>query len=117
MRAGIIAGSTLSAMNGTPAYYLQYLNGGVHNFPRFLETWSDSGGSWDKRWNYVGSFIILYNSTQAVGPWSVLSAVVYYPPIRNWAFDITFTDPNRLPPGTPQFQHVEPTGFRQILTP
>jgi hypothetical protein len=116
VRAGIIAGSTLSAMVGTgaPAYYLDWLNGGVHNFPRFLETWSVPSVR-EERWNYVGSFIILYNSTQAVAPWSVSGAVVYYPPIRNWAFDITFTDPNRLPPGTPQFQHVQPTGFRQVL--
>ena len=101
---------------------LKWLDGGVHNFPRFLESWSIPdyalpGGvsPREDRWNYVGSFIILFNSTQAVGPWSVGTATVYYPPIRNWAFDITFTDPNRLPPGTPQFQHVEPTGFRQIL--
>ena len=92
----------------------------MHNFPRFLETWTGaavlpSPALYTKRWNYVGSFIILYNSMQAVGPWSVTSSVVYYPPTRNWAFDITFTDPMKLPPGTPQFQHIEPTGFRQIL--
>ena len=98
-----------------PTSGAQYgFSGGAINFPRFLETWGN-GSSWFKRWNYVGSFIILYNSHQANGPWSVVSSIVYYPPIRNWAFDITFTDPMRLPPGTPQFQHVEPTGFRQIL--
>jgi hypothetical protein len=117
VRAGIIAGSTLSSMasaSSAPAYYLDKLNGGVHNFPRFLETWGN-GFTWFKRWNYTGSFIILYNSLQAVGPWSVASSIVYYPPIRNWSFDITFTDPVKLPPGTPQFQHIEPTGFRQVL--
>jgi hypothetical protein len=116
VRTGIIAGSTLSAMVGNAAptpNFLQWLNGGVHNFPRFLETWSVSGSGWEKRWNYVGSFIILYNSTQAVGPWSVTNSVNYYPPRRNWSFDITFTDPNRLPPGTPQFQFVQATGFRE----
>jgi hypothetical protein len=115
VRAGIIAGSTLSAMVGTPSALtpLQWLNGGVHNFPRFLETWGVSGGAWEKRWNYAGSFIILYNSTQALGPWSVTNSVNYSPPNRNWAFDITFTDPNRLPPGTPQFQFVQATGFRE----
>ena len=115
VRAGIISGTTLSSMVGAsaPAYYLDNLNGGVHNFPRFLETWTS--GAREERWNYAGSFIVLFNSTQAVGPWSVLSNFVYAPPWRNWAFDVTFTDPNRLPPGTPQFQHVEPTGFRQVL--
>jgi hypothetical protein len=114
VRTSIIAGTTLSAMNGTPPALnpLIWLNGGVHNFPRFLETWSVSSG-WEKRWNYTGSFIILYNSTQAVGPWSVANSVNYYPPNRNWAFDVTLTDPNRLPPGTPQFQFVQATGFRE----
>lgn len=114
VRTGIIAGTTLSAMVGTPNALtpLIWLNGGVHNFPRFLETWSVSD-SWEKRWNYTGSFILLYNSTQAVGPWSVTSSINYYPPKRNWSFDITLTDPNRLPPGTPQFQFVQATGFRE----
>jgi hypothetical protein len=121
VRAGFISGSTLSSMTSStsaPAYYLDNLNGGVHNFPRFLETWSGITASstfFTKRWNYTGSFIVLYNSLQAVGPWSVYNSYVYYPPTRNWSFDSTFTDPYRLPPGTPQFQHVEPTGFRQIL--
>lgn len=116
VRSGIIAGSTLSAMVGNAApspNFLLWLNGGVHNFPRFLETWGTSGVGWEKRWNYVGSFILLYNSTQAVGPWSVTNSVNYYPPKRNWSFDVTFTDPNRLPPGTPQFQFVQATGFRE----
>jgi hypothetical protein len=116
VRAGIIAGTTDSAMVGTtPSSYLQWLNGGVHNFPRFLETWGTGSTGWEKRWNYVGSYIILYNSTQALGPWSVTNAVNYYPPKRNWAFDITFTDPNKLPPGTPQFQFIQATGFRQTI--
>jgi hypothetical protein len=116
VRAAIISGTTMSAMVGTsaPAYYLQWLNGGVHNFPRFLETWGD-GSTWEKRWNYTGSFILLYNSTQAVGPYSVINSVVYYPPKRNWGFDVTFTDPLKLPPGTPQFQYIEATGFRQVF--
>lgn len=115
VRAGIISGTTLSAMVGTsaPTNPLQWLNGGVHNFPRFLETWGVSGG-WEKRWNYAGSFIVLYNSTQALGPWSVTNSVNYSPPTRNWAFDVTFTNPNKLPPGTPQFQFVQATAFREV---
>lgn len=117
VRAGIIAGQTLSSMPASLGTdFLFRLNGGVHNYPRFLETWSISSNAWtDKRWNYVGSFIILYNSTQAVGPYSVEDSVVYYPPKRNWAFDDTFTIPAKLPPGTPMFQYIEPTAFRQIL--
>lgn len=121
VRAAIISGTTMSACTSTPTCgavtngSLTRLNGGVHNFPRFLETWSVSGGAWDKRWNYVGSYILLYYSTQAIAPYSVESSVVYYPPLRNWAFDDAFKNPTRLPPGTPQFQYIEVTGFRQVL--
>ena len=112
VRAAIIAGNTLSALAGNPdagnsASGESRLCGGMHNFPRFLESWS-------ARWNFVGSLIPLYRSTQALGQYNA-DSTIYGAPIRNWAFDITFTDPNRLPPGTPLFQHIEPTGFKQVL--
>jgi hypothetical protein len=112
VRAGIIAGNNLGALAGAPdagnsAGGESRLNGGMHNFPRFLERWS-------VRWNFVGSLIPLYHSTQAVGPYNS-NSTIYSPPIRNWAFDSTFLDPNRLPPSTPQFQYVQPTAFRQLL--
>jgi hypothetical protein len=112
VRAGIIAGNNLGALAGTPdagnsSNNESRLNGGMHNFPRFLENW---GG----RFNFVGALIPLYRSTQAVGQYNN-NADVYDAPTRNWAFDSTFREPLRLPPGTPLFQHVEPTGFRQVL--
>jgi hypothetical protein len=112
VRTAIIAGNNLSAMAGSPdagntASGESRLSGGMHNFPRFLENWT-------ARWNFVGSLIPLYHSTQAVGQYNAESTI-YGPPIRNWAFDITFTDPTKLPPSTPLFQHIEPTGFKQIL--
>jgi len=112
VRAAIIAGNNLSALTGNPdagnsSADESRLNGGMHNFPRFLE-------DWNARWNFVGSMIPLYHSTQAVGQYNA-NSTIYSPPTRNWAFDITFTDPLRLPPGTPFFQHIEPTGFKQIL--
>jgi hypothetical protein len=112
VRAAIIAGNNLSALGATPdagnsGASESRLNGGMHNFPRFLENWT-------ARWNFVGSMIPLYHSVQALGQYNA-NSTIYGAPIRNWAFDITFTDPNRLPPGTPLFQHIEPTGFKQIL--
>ncbi len=112
VRAGIIAGNNLSALAQTPdagnyGSGESRLNGGMHNFPRFLERWNG-------RFNFVGALIPLYRSTQALGQYSS-DSTIYGAPVRNWAFDITFTDPSRLPPGTPMFQHVEPTGFRQVL--
>src|SRR5262249_45233764 len=84
------------------------LCGGMHNFPRFMEAWNN------QRWNFVGSLIPLYHSTQAMGQYNS-AATIYTPPTRNWAFDSTFQDPNKLPPGTPQFQYIDPTAFRQVL--
>ncbi len=112
VRAAIIAGNNLSALTGSPdagnsSANESRLNGGMHNFPRFLENWS-------ARWNFVGSLIPLYHSVQALGPYNA-NSTIYGAPTRNWAFDITFTDPTRLPPGTPLFQHIEPSGFKQIL--
>ena len=114
IRTGIIAGNNMSALAGDPsagnggATDERRLSGGLHNYPRFLEDWSGI------RWNFVGSLIPLFRSTQAVGPYNANGAI-YGAPNRNWAFDITFTDPERLPPGTPVFQYIEPTGFRQLL--
>lgn len=112
VRAGIIAGNNLSALAGSPdagngSAGESRLNGGMHNFPRFLENWGT-------RWNFVGSLIPLYRSTQALGPYNA-NSTIYGAPVRNWAFDETFKDPNKLPPGTLSFQYIEPTGFRQLL--
>jgi hypothetical protein len=113
VRAGIIAGNNLSALSGSPdagnsGSGESRLNGGMHNFPRFLENWGN------RRWNFVGAIIPLYHSTQALGPYNA-DGTIYSPPTRNWAFDISFTDPSRLPPGTPSFEYIMPTGFRQVF--
>lgn len=112
VRAGIIAGMTISSLTGTPGRDAagQRRNGGIHNFPRFLEFW---GG--DVPWNHTGSFVPLYNSTQAVAQHEDFRGVTYSPPRRNWSFDTTFLTSNKLPPGTPFFQYIQATGFRQSL--
>lgn len=112
VRAGLIAGNNLGALAGLPdagntAAGESRLNGGMHNFPRFLERWT-------ARWNFIGSLIPLYHSSQALGQYNA-NSTIYGAPIRNWAFDTSFLDPNKLPPSTPQFQYVQPTAFRQIL--
>ena len=111
VRAAIIAGETISGLTGTPGRDAtgHRMNGGVHNFPRFLELW---GGS---PWNHTGSLVPLYHSTQALSQHEDFRTVNYSPPRRNWSFDSTFLTSNRLPPGTPFFQYVQATGFRQSL--
>jgi hypothetical protein len=113
VRCGIIAGNNRSALAADPsagnggANDERRLSGGLHNYPRFLENWSSL------RWNFVGSLIPIFRSTQALGQYHA-DGPIYSPPIRNWAFDTTFTDPSRLPPGTPTFEFIQPTGFRLL---
>ena len=83
------------------------LTGGVHNFKRFLENWSGI------KMNYAGSIINLYNAQNNNGSFKNDSKV-YNPPNRNWVFDSSFLDPNRLPPGTPFFQTIQLTGFQRL---
>ena len=92
----ILAGDTPNAA----AY-----NGGLENFPRFLEYW---GGA---TCTIYGSFINLFLSENAVGQWG--KPDVYSPPVRDWHFDVRFLDFNQLPPGTPSVGSVIRIAFRQ----
>ncbi len=88
-------------------------DGGVHNFLRFLEDWSDPGATL----NYEGSLVTLYYSTYATGTFKCCTYSVYQPPIRNYVFDPDFTSPQNLPPGTPLFRDIDNLSFRQNFTP
>ncbi|HUU29181.1 MAG TPA: PilX N-terminal domain-containing pilus assembly protein [archaeon] len=81
-------------------------NGGLENFPRFLENWSGINC------NIVGSFINLWLSENADGDWSY-GGPIYTAPGRNWSFDVRFLDFNQLPPGTPSVGSVLRIAFRQ----
>ena len=115
VRAGVIAGTTISGMTATPGRTASGLrrNGGIINYPRFLEIWNMDDVL--QAWSYSGSFVPMFRSTQAVSQWEQDTSVIYLPPRRNWSFDPTFLNPNRLPPGTPFFQYVQATGFRQVI--
>ena len=89
----------------TPTSTAQY-NGGLENFPRFLENWSGITCT------IVGSFINLYLSDYATGAW-FYGSPVYTAPIRNWQFDVRFLNFNQLPPGTPSVGSVLRIAFRQ----
>jgi hypothetical protein len=119
VRAGIIAGTTISSLTTIPGRDASGLrrNGGIINYPRFLEQWNYNiaGVKVEQAWSYAGSFIPLFRSTQALSNWENDTSVIYMPPRRNWSFDQTFLTPNKLPPGTPFFQYIQSTGFRQNL--
>lgn len=82
-------------------------NGGLINFKRFLENWTGD------RLNYSGSLINLFNSFNNNGRHKPNYAT-YNPPYRDWTFEESFKDPNRLPPGTPFVYFITFTGFERI---
>ncbi len=110
--------NTFSSLNSasTTTYYLAMIsgdtpnaaayNGGLENFPRFLESWSGRTAT------IYGSFINLFLSQNAVGQWSYGSPV-YQAPARDWWFEVRFLDFNNLPPGTPSVGTVLRIAFRQ----
>lgn len=108
-RFAMIGGMAVSSNNNTPSQGGgdQRLGGGVHNFKRFLENWTNV------RLNYTGSLINLYSARNNNGTYKPTTGV-YNAPNRNWVFDSTFLDPNRLPPGTPFIQFLQLTGFERI---
>ncbi len=73
-------------------------SGGMENFPRFLETWGLGNV-----FTYNGSMVKMFPSLYATNAWN---SSAYVPPKRNWAYDLNFDDPTRLPPKTPSLLKV-----------
>ncbi|HEX5218851.1 MAG TPA: hypothetical protein VFZ59_04740 [Verrucomicrobiae bacterium] len=74
-------------------------SGGMENFPRFLEKWGSANTL-----TYNGSMVKMFPSQYATNVWGL--ANVYDPPKRNWAYDLNFNDPAKLPPLTPSLLKV-----------
>jgi len=87
------------ATNGT-----QY-SGGVENFPRFLEKWTD------KTLTYRGALMSLWQSEKATGNW-IYGDPVYKAPTRVWSYGTFY---NNLPPGTPNVRLVQKVGWYQDI--
>jgi hypothetical protein len=85
-------------------------DGGVHNFLRYLEDWGGQTA------NYEGSLVSLYFAQNGVGTFKCCN-MVYNPPTRHYAFDLDFTDPSKMPPGTPRFIDVVNVDMTQDLKP
>lgn len=94
--AAILSGTDISniPING------QY-NGGLENYPRFLENWTS------KEWRYKGSFVSVDTPQYASGVWGG----GYNPPLRPWDYDTDFNDARNLPPLTPQFVYIKQDSF------
>jgi hypothetical protein len=87
VNAAILAGAVDTA-NGN-------YSGGMENFPRFLEAWGLANP-----FTYNGSMVKMFPSLYATSIWG--TSGIYDPPKRNWAYDLNFNDPNKLPPLTPR---------------
>jgi len=85
-------------------------DGGVHNFLRYLESWSGASLF------YRGSIVSLFYSRQATGIYKCC-ATVYSAPTRGYNFDVEFLEPSKLPPRTPMFRSINTTGFTQLIYP
>jgi hypothetical protein len=72
-------------------------SGGAHNLGRFLEDWSG------RTFTYNGSMVVLFPSSKATGAFQQPGAY-YYPPARDYSFDLNFMDGTKLPPGTPDLR-------------
>ncbi|RMD69192.1 MAG: hypothetical protein D6822_05780, partial [Cyanobacteria bacterium J149] len=78
-------------------------NGGLENYPRFLENWSQI------EWRYQGSFVSLSTPNEVSGRWGQRN--VYSPPLRPWDYDLAFNDAKNLPPLTPRFSAMKQESF------
>ena len=89
-------------------------DGGAHSFLRFIEGNSTSGNN--RIW-YRGSMVTFYYNRQNVHPFKCCNNMVYGVPVREYAFDIDFLDPAKLPPLTPVFRDLNALGFTQETRP
>lgn len=85
-------------------------DGGLHNFLRFLENWSNDD------LYYKGSLVSLFYSNYATGTFKCCAYSVYEPPDRHYIFDPLFAFYTNLPPGTPMFRDIENLSYRQNFT-
>ena len=108
-RTAIAAGKGLEFVQvaGTAQDY--GTDGGVHNFLRYLESWSGT-------LYYEGSLVSFYNSQQGIGIFKCCTTV-YDPPTRAYTFDSEFLTPSLLPPRTPMLRDVNAIGFTQDVSP
>ena len=86
------------------------VDGGLHNYNRLHEDWRVGGTDIDL--NISGSFVSLWQSTQATGTWCHgNSTQCYERPGRNFGWDVRFQNPDFWPPFIPSIFSVERVGF------
>jgi hypothetical protein len=115
-RAAIIAGKGVPFVQPAGAAEDYGTDGGLHNFLRYIEDWSNAAGTQQTLY-YRGSLVNFYYSVQAIGPYKCCTTV-YDPPVRTYTFDENFTNgPQWLPPRTPSLKSINTVGFTQEVLP
>lgn len=100
VNSAVLSGTdTTGNIEGTGGQNLNLYNGGLENYPRFLEDWS--GGI---TFTYRGSFVSLSKPSKSSGLWG--ASGVYEPPNRVWDYDATFNSAEKLPPLAPRFVYL-----------
>jgi len=97
----------LGASTRAPDWY----NGGLENFPRFLESWNG------RRMNYRGSFVSLGEPPHQRNDWACGSGDacnIYDPPRRNYDYDLDFDRVENLPPLTPKVVYLQQRMFTRF---
>ncbi len=97
---GLTDGPPSSGANGQAS-------GGVHNFPRLLESWGSAG-------LYIrGSMVAMFESRVAMEPWSQR---VYSAPTRTWGLHEGFRNANHDVPLEPILLGARRLGFKDITS-
>ena len=97
VNAAMLEGIVRSTNISNPGIY----SGGVENFLRLLENWSQSIPLW-----YNGSIVVMFPSQIATNLQQPTGNYYNAPRPQNWAFDTNFTLQIGLPPLTPQNKGV-----------
>jgi hypothetical protein len=111
-RVAIAGGKTIAFNNTAQVPEFSFgMDGGIHNFLRFLEDWGGYTGTQQQLF-YKGSLVSLYWNAYGTGTFKCCN-LVYNPPDRQYTFDPLFSLPQNLPPGTPMFRNVDNLSYRQ----
>jgi Tfp pilus assembly protein PilX len=102
----VASNTTVNAaiMGGNVTTLGSQYSGGLENFPRFLEDWTN------KNFTYGGSLVCLWQSQRATGRW-VYGSPIYAAPNRIWSYNMNV---NSMPPGTPRVRNLQRIQWYQV---
>ncbi|MGK7909227.1 MAG: hypothetical protein AB4040_18625, partial [Synechococcus sp.] len=121
VNSAFLAG-TSSTGGGEGGFNTGNYNGGMHNFPRMHEIWTRADGegpATNQTLTLATSFVSLQQPDHVNGLWQQGdddSFWYYQQPIRNWSFETRFSNPNTLPPMTPQVTYLQQELFVRDFT-